>query len=97
VTPEVPSPGLPRATYGVTVSRFALRQLRRLDPQIRQRLRHRIDGLPDDPRPAGVVKLVGTDRTWRLRVGDYRILFDIDDDARTIEVVDLGHRRDVYR
>ena len=85
------------AAYHVNVSRLALRQLRRLDVQARQRVRTRFAALADDPRPPGVVKLTGEERTWRLRVGDYRVLYDIDDGAQAIEVVALGHRRYVYR
>lgn len=83
--------------YTVTMSRPAVRQLRRLDVQTRQRVRTKIAGLADDPRPAGVVKLSGEERIWRLRVGDYRVLYDVDDAAFAVEVVTLGHRREVYR
>lgn len=61
---------------------------------------HRIDGkiraLAPDPRPRGCVKLEGT-RRYRIRVGPYRVLYSVDDAARVIEIVGVGHRRDVYR
>ncbi|MDN5747331.1 MAG: type II toxin-antitoxin system RelE/ParE family toxin [Pseudonocardia sp.] len=54
-------------------------------------------GLAHDPRPAGVRKLVGDRSAWRLRIGEYRIVYEIDDAARTITVMQVRHRRDVYR
>ena len=83
--------------YSITISRTALRQLRRLDPQARSRVRARIAALADEPRPSGVVKLTGEQHTWRLRIGDYRVLYDVDDGAQAVDVVTLGHRREVYR
>jgi mRNA interferase RelE/StbE len=52
--------------------------------------------LETDPRPPGCVKLAGREG-WRVRVGDYRVLYSIDDNARVISVKQIGHRRDVYR
>ncbi|WP_404980599.1 type II toxin-antitoxin system RelE family toxin [Carboxydichorda subterranea] len=50
----------------------------------------------DNPRPPGVRKLTGRDG-WRLRVGDYRVIYDVDDESRRVTVLHIGHRRDVYR
>ncbi|MGA2401072.1 MAG: type II toxin-antitoxin system RelE/ParE family toxin [Syntrophobacteraceae bacterium] len=55
-----------------------------------------VRSLADDPRPAGVRKLTGRE-AWRIRVGDYRIVYEIHDDALVLLVVAIGHRRDVYR
>lgn len=49
------------------------------------------------PRPQGITKLAGTPNTWRVRVGDNRILLDIDDGAKTVLILRIAHRRDVYR
>lgn len=57
----------------------------------------RIKALAEQPRGPGVEKLVGLDDTYRVRVGDYRILYEIDDGVLLILVVRIGHRRDVYR
>ena len=74
----------------------ALRELRKLPPSIEERVRRAIDGLADDPRPPGCTKLRGR-AGWRIRVGDYRVLYQVDDDARVVTVLRAGHRRDVYR
>lgn len=83
--------------YSVRILPSAGRQLARLDPPIRKRLAAAIDGLADDPRPPGAKKLQGSGNTWRIRVGDYRILHEIRDRQALVIVVDVGHRRDIYR
>ena len=62
-----------------------------------ERIHHKILGLQDDPRPQGSRKLSGNLEGWRIRVGDYRVLYQIDDDAATVTIVRVKHRRDVYR
>jgi mRNA interferase RelE/StbE len=61
-----------------------------------ERVNERILSLRDDPRPHGVHKLAGALDGWRVRVGNYRILYQIDDDAQTVTIVRVRHRRDVY-
>ncbi|MGH3728460.1 MAG: type II toxin-antitoxin system RelE family toxin [Micromonosporaceae bacterium] len=56
-----------------------------------------IVGLAHDARPDGVKKLVGSGRDWRVRIGEYRIIYEIDDSARTVTVLHVSHRRDAYR
>jgi mRNA interferase RelE/StbE len=53
--------------------------------------------LADNPRPAGCRKLTGSDRDWRVRVGDYRIVYEIDDENREVRVMRIRHRREAYR
>ena len=60
-------------------------------------VKKRILSLGDDPRPPGCQKLKGRDRAWRVRAGDYRIIYEIDDTVVTVTVLDLGHRREIYR
>ena len=55
-----------------------------------------IRALADEPRPHGCVKLSGS-QSWRIRIGDYRVIYDIDDKSRQIDVLHIGHRREVYR
>ena len=62
----------------------------------RQRIVRRISALAEDPRPPGLEKLTGRE-AYRVRQGPYRIVYTIDDDARAVRVVKVGHRRDVYR
>ena len=63
---------------------------------LRDRIRSVIDGLAMDPRPTGVVKLAGRD-DYRIRVGDYRVVYAVDDDERMVLVARVAHRREVYR
>jgi mRNA interferase RelE/StbE len=59
------------------------------------RVNQRVAGLADDPRPAGSEKLVGRPG-YRVRQGDYRIMYSIDDESRAVTVLEIGHRREVY-
>jgi mRNA interferase RelE/StbE len=56
-----------------------------------------LEKLQQDPRPSGVVKLKGEDKMYRLRVGDYRIVYTIEDNDKIIKVTRIGHRQDVYQ
>ncbi|MBA2633588.1 MAG: type II toxin-antitoxin system RelE/ParE family toxin [Chloroflexi bacterium] len=82
--------------YSVQFLPSAARELSKLEPAVRRRLARRIDRLAQDPR-AGAVKLRGAEHTWRVRVGDHRILYQIQDDRLLILVIRVAHRRDVYR
>lgn len=75
----------------------AARTLRGLAPDVRRRLAPRIEALAEQPRPPGVEKLAGADDLYRVRVGDYRIVYAIKDEVLLVLVVRVGHRRDVYR
>lgn len=71
--------------------------LRKLDPPVSRRVLTAIQRLADDPRPAGVKALVGAPGLLRLRVGDYRVVYSVEDGRLLIVVVHLAHRREVYR
>jgi mRNA interferase RelE/StbE len=83
-------------TYAVLITRRAQRELSQLPRDVYERLKTAIAALTLDPRPFGCVKLAGVEG-WRIREGDYRILYEIDDPQHTVTVVHVGHRRDVYR
>ncbi|MDN5805078.1 MAG: type II toxin-antitoxin system RelE/ParE family toxin [Microlunatus sp.] len=83
--------------YDVEFTTAAARQVRRLDPQARRRLLAGVAKLAVDPRPAGVKKLAGEENAWRIRVGDYRILYEAYDSQLLVVVVAVGHRREVYK
>lgn len=83
-------------TYRVQFKRSAEKTLAKLPRSIASRLFAAAMSLADDPRPAGAKKLVGS-TDWRIRVGDYRIVYTIEDDVLVVEVVNLGHHRDIYR
>lgn len=83
-------------SYSVLVKRDAEKELRRLPRRDLKRLVDRIAALAVEPRPTGVEKLSTLER-YRVRQGDYRVVYEIDDQARTVTVVRIGHRREVYR
>lgn len=83
--------------YRIELTRDALRTLAKLDKPVRRRIQVAIDKLADDPRPAGMTALRGAPGAYRVRVGDYRIVYALHDDRLLIVVIDIGHRREVYR
>jgi mRNA interferase RelE/StbE len=82
--------------YRVVLTRAAQKQLDDLPDDIAARITARLENLAADPRPADVKKLKGREG-WRIRVGDYRVLYTIQDNVLLILVVRIAHRRDVYR
>ncbi len=82
-------------SYRVRILRSAEKEMDRLTATVHARLSKRILPLEENPRPRGVKKLSGRDE-YRLRVGDYRILYVIDDENHTVTIVAVGHRREVY-
>ena len=81
--------------YAVSILRRAQKELGQLPSQTFERACDAIRSLAGNPRPPGCRKLVGRDGR-RIRVGDYRVIYQIDDSARTILVLHVGHRRDIY-
>ncbi len=81
--------------YEVLVGRRVQKFVGALEPTLARRIRAAIDGLAGEPRPAGCRKLTDRD-AWRIRVGDYRILYQIDDRQVRVFVIEVGHRREVY-
>jgi mRNA interferase RelE/StbE len=82
--------------YQLSILRRAMKELGRLPEGEYERVRDAVAALADDPRPAGCTKLTGREG-WRIRVGNYRVIYEIDDARRQVAVVHVGHRRDVYR
>jgi mRNA interferase RelE/StbE len=82
--------------YTVSVARGAQRDLERLDRPVLNRIAPVIDALSHAPRPHGSRKLVNESNTWRVRVGDWRVLYEIDDDARTVRIIAVRHRSRAY-
>ena len=83
------------SAYRIELRPAAVRALRKLDPRVRQRVQGAIALLAQDPRPPGARALQGRSGL-RVRVGDYRIIYTVEDDVLLVVVVRLGHRRDVY-
>lgn len=83
-------------SYEVRLAPAAARQLRKFDPQVRRRIQAALDLLAEDPRPPAATRLVGGAGEWRVRTGDYRIVYEIQDGILLVLVLRIGHRRDVY-
>lgn len=84
-------------TYQIELSPTAVRQLRKLDGRARRRIQAVVELLAQDPRPTGAKKLVSGRDEWRVRTGDYRIVYEIDDGVLLVLVLAVGHRREIYR
>ena len=85
------------ASYRVELSRSAEKDLRRIDRSKLSAIYRAIESLGEDPRPLGAKKLTGADRTFRIRLGDYRIVYEIENDVLVVFVIRVAHRKDVYR
>ena len=83
--------------HEVVLSPKAEKQLDELPTPLRRRITEAVEGLESKPRPHGVKKLTGAENLWRIRVGDYRIVYTIEDDRLIVLVVKIGHRRKIYR
>ncbi|MEO6982602.1 MAG: type II toxin-antitoxin system RelE/ParE family toxin [Edaphobacter sp.] len=83
-------------SYQVQFTTAAARQVRKLPHSVRDRILDAAEDLSDDPRPHGARKLTGEKTAWRIRVGDYRVIYDVFDTELTVTVVRAAHRREVY-
>lgn len=84
-------------SYRVEFLSSALRELSRITEPFRSRIIDRVERLADDPRPSGAKKLHGHAAMFRIRIGDYRVVYEVADAIRIVTVTRVGHRRDVYR
>lgn len=85
------------AVFRVELSRSAARAIRDLERKMQVRILSRLQALAVNPRPAGVKKLQGEDHVYRIREGDYRIVYEVFDKKLLIHVLRMGHRREIYR
>jgi mRNA interferase RelE/StbE len=83
-------------THSVEFAPLARRQMKRLPREIQMRIIERVEELASNPRPAGVKKLVSEDNLYRVRVGEYRAVYQIRDRELVVLIVKVGHRREVY-
>lgn len=82
--------------YHLEITHTAEKELHKYSPKIQDRIIEKIFKLGDNPRPFGFKKLFGSSN-YRLRTGDYRIIYSIDNARRTVKILDIGHRKDIYR
>jgi mRNA interferase RelE/StbE len=85
------------SSYRVALASSAEKELHGLPKKAIARIMLRLEQLESAPRPPGCKKLKGGDYEWRIRVGDYRIVYVIDDVAKTVDVTRIAHRREVYQ
>ena len=83
--------------YAVSLTRRAVKEVAKLPPKARGQITGRIDELRDNPRPHDSRRLVGREKGYRVDVGEYRLLCDVDDSGRRVTVWRVRHRKDVYR
>jgi mRNA interferase RelE/StbE len=84
-------------SYSVEWKRSALKELRDLPKEAVSRIVDAVEELSSEPHPQGSRKLVGTDHTYRIRIGDYRIVYSVWASQLVVEIIRVGHRKDVYR
>ncbi len=82
--------------YSLDIKPSARKELENLSDTLIARLVPKIEGLATDPRPTGCRKLRGYKDLWRIRVGDYRIAYIIDDDRKVVSITRIAHRRNIY-
>jgi mRNA interferase RelE/StbE len=87
----------PGGSYSITFARSARRELERIPLRIADVVLRHIEALENEPRPPGVKKIHGAINVWRLRVGDYRVIYTIDDATRVVDVSAIRDRKDAYR
>jgi mRNA interferase RelE/StbE len=81
--------------YTIVIDRYAQKQLVKISPPYFNRIIKAIYGLSDNPRPPGYIKLTGRPG-YRIRIGDYRVIYNIEDKILTVYVIDIGHHKDIY-
>ncbi len=84
-------------SYVISFKKSAAKEFRALPRELQQRVGEAIDSLSLCPRPEGMVKLKGSDNLYRIRIGDYRVVYTIDDQEKVILIMCVRHRRDVYQ
>jgi len=82
--------------YTVQIDKRVVRELRQVDARDREKIVKVIERLGSNPRPRGVKKLVNQPG-WRIRIGNYRVLYEVDEDSKIVTVYRAGHRRDIYQ
>ena len=85
------------ADYAVVFARSARKELQNLDAQVARRILKQIEALVTTPRPSGVAKLEGASDLWRIRVGDWRVVYRVSDRDHLVDIMAVRHRSDVYR
>ena len=83
-------------TYSIIFAQSAEKELLRLPRSVSDKIFQKVELLANNPRPSGCKKIVGSLNSFRIRVGDYRVVYSVFDDTLTIDIIKIGHRKDVY-
>jgi mRNA interferase RelE/StbE len=83
--------------YEVLLERRAERDLKKLPGEVFHRIIPRLKSLADDPKQKGARKIIGSKNDWRIRIGEYRIIYEIDEPAKCVRIMRIRHRREAYR
>lgn len=83
--------------YKVVINKQVLKSLDKIPVTYLSNIKNTINGLAQNPRPFGCIKLVDTEDLYRIRIGVYRIVYSIKDNILTVEVIKINHRRDIYK
>ena len=90
--------GIIQNTYKILISESALKQLKRIQKPAVKRIESAIDALSENPRPVGFKKLKGSYEDFcRIQIGDYRVIYSIEDKIQVVDIRQIGHRKDIYR
>ena len=83
--------------YEVLLERRAQRDIKKLPTEVFHRIIQPIKALAEDPKPPGCRKIAGSKNDWRIRIGEYRVIYEIDEHAEAVKVMRIRHRREIYR
>lgn len=83
--------------YIIVYEKSIQKEIKRLDAGVQTKIHAAIATLADNPLPDGCRKMIGYARRWRIRIGDYRIVYEIEKEIVTVHIIKIGHRKDVYR
>ena len=83
--------------FEIEYTKAARKDLRKLDQATRDRIGASIDHLASDPHPPGSRKMVGSEALFRIRVGDYRVIYEVRNKLLTVFIIKVGHRGNIYR
>ncbi|MEH2272103.1 MAG: type II toxin-antitoxin system RelE/ParE family toxin [Nostoc sp.] len=84
-------------SYAIAISKSVQKQIDNLPNDVIERVIEKIQNLALEPRPDGIVKLKGSDNEYRIRIGDYRVRYEINDESQLVQILQCKHRKDVYR
>jgi len=85
------------SNYSIVFTRSARKEIESLDTSVVNRVFSKIENLEENPRPKGCRKIQSQENLWRIRIGEYRVIYAVDDKRRVIDIIAIRHRRDAYK